>query len=61
MSILPLEVWKKDFISDGPSTFLPINKISSRCLACCGRLACSDLGTEENVMFVSPLPSMHYF
>ena len=32
----PLEVWKKDFISDGPSTFLPINKISSRCLACCG-------------------------
>ena len=28
----PLKVWKTNFISDGPLTFLPVNKIISRCL-----------------------------
>ena len=56
----PLEVWKTNFISDGPSSFLPVNKIMSRCLTCSGRLTCPDNSSaaEEIVRFVLPIPNM---
>jgi len=35
--VRPLELWKREFICDGPAFLLPIYKISSRCVACKGR------------------------
>ena len=63
----PLEVWNKHFIADGPSTFLPIHKIHRRCIACSGRIVFPEAtnginnSTEEDVMFVTPLPSLQNF
>lgn len=55
----PLEVWNNDFINDGPSLFLPIHMISSRCVTCKGRILLPP-NTEENVLFISPLPSLYF-
>ena len=57
----PLEVWKKNSLPDGPSAFLPVHKIHSRCIAQPGRLCCPEEHTEDMVMFVSPLPNIMYF
>ena len=55
----PLEIWNNNFINDGPSFFLPIHMISSRCVACKDRILLPP-NTEENVLFVSPLPSLYF-
>ena len=56
----PLEIWKNDFINDGPSFFLPIHMITSRCMMCKSRILLPP-NIEENVSFISPLPSFMYF
>ena len=46
----PLEIWSTKAILEGPSMFLPVEKVIGRCGVCPGRIPCPS-GTDEQVLF----------
>lgn len=57
----PIEIWDHStYVQDGPATFLPVHKIVCRFVAGYGKIS-KPGGGEEDVTFVSPIPSFEFY
>ena len=54
-----LKIWNDEHISEGPAMFLPINQLECRCVVANGTVPLPS-GTEERVLFISPLPGFKF-
>lgn len=68
----PLEIWKDEYIPEGPAMFLPLRKLECRCVAAHSTIPVPSTGIsrdaiplpggaeERVIIFVSPLPGLKF-